>query len=99
MLERIRKIAAAAAIALGCTHLVYGLVVFKSLTLEHIWFAGAGIAMLCVGLANWHQAASMQAAIMCLYLGAMTILLPAPQVILGLLLFLTLLMSGRKTYT
>ena len=96
MRNRIRKIAAAAAIALGTAHLIYGVLIFKALTPEHIWFAGAGIAMICVGLSNWQTAARLQSVIMISYLIPMAILMPLPQVFLGLGLFITLALSGKN---
>jgi len=94
MRNRIRKIAAGAAIALGTVHLIYGIVVFKSLTPDHIWFAGAGVAMICVGLSNWRAPAQIQTAVMIAYMVPMAIVLPLPQVFLGLAIFMTLMLAG-----
>lgn len=90
MLERIHKIAAGAAIALGVTHLVYGALAFKGLTPEHVWFAGAGIAMVCVGMSSWRAPARVEAVMMVIYLAIMAGIMPLPQVFLGLAIFLTL---------
>ena len=99
MRNRIRKIAAGAAIALGTVHLIFGLVVYRALTPEHIWFAGAGVAMICVGFANWQAPAKIQSMIMIAYLIPMAIILPLPQVFLGLAIFITLLFSSsEKTF-
>ncbi len=92
----IRRISAGAAIILGSAHLVYGMVVFKALTPDHLWFAGAGIAMICVGLAHWNRPARVQAALMCIYLGVLALILPLPQIFIGLAIFLTLLVSNRR---
>jgi len=94
MRNRIRHIAAGAAIALGTAHLIYGFVVFRSLTADHIWFAGAGIAMICVGLANWRASARIQNILMVAYLIPMAIILPLPQVFLSLAIFLSLAVIG-----
>jgi len=88
--ELIHKIAAGAAIALGIAHLIYGGLVFKALTPDHIWFAGAGVAMICVGLANCKKPALLQAGIMTVYLGLMAMIMPLPQIFLGLAIFVTL---------
>ena len=94
MRNRIRKIAAGAAMALGAAHLIYGLFVFKALTPDHIWFAGAGVAMICAGLSNWQAPAKLQSILMTAYLIPMAITIPLPQVFLGLAIFATLLVSG-----
>ena len=94
MRNRIRKIAAGAAIALGIAHLIYGFIAFKGLTPDHIWFAGAGIAMICVGLANWQRPAQIQNMLMTAYMIPMAIILPLPQVFLGLAIFMTLIIAG-----
>ena len=96
MRNRIRKIAAGAAIALGTAHLIFGLVVYRALTPEHIWFAGAGVAMICVGLANWQGPSRIQSIIMIAYMIPMAIIMPLPQVFLGLAIFLTVLISGGE---
>ena len=99
MSDLIRKIAAVAAITLGLTHLIYGAFAYKAITPEHIWFAGAGIAMICVGLSNWRAPARIQAAIMTAYLVVMVSIMPLPQIFLGLVIFITLAipnLSKRK---
>lgn len=95
--ETIRKIAAGAAIALGIAHLIYGIFTFKALTPDHIWFAGAGVAMVCVGLANFKKPALLQAGIMTVYLGSMAIIMPLPQILLGFAIFMTLTVSSVFT--
>ena len=87
MLERVRKTAAGAGVLLGTAHLLYGIVVFKALTPDHIWFGGAGVAMICVGLANWQRPARLQAAIMTIYIAIMATIIPLPQVFVGLAIF------------
>jgi len=94
MREIIRRIAAAAAIALGSAHMIYGLIAFKALTADYLWFAGAGIAMICIGLSNWHRTARLQAAIMMMYLAAMAYVIPLPQAFYGLAIFIALTFSG-----
>ena len=90
MAERIRKFAAGAGVLLGAAHLVYGLMTFKALTPEHIWFAGAGVAMICAGLANWNRPARLEAGVLTAYVAIMAIVMPLPQVFLGLAIFATL---------
>lgn len=90
MPERIRKIAAAAGVLLGAAHLIYGALAYKALTPEHVWFAGAGIAMVCVGLSAWRAPARIEAAVMTAYLLFMVSLMPLPQVFVGLAIFITL---------
>lgn len=95
--KTIRKIAAGAAIALGTAHLIYGMFVFKGLTPDHIWFAGAGVAMICVGLANYKKPALLQAGIMSVYLALMAMIMPLPQILLGLVIFTILTVSSFFT--
>ena len=90
MPERLRKFAAGAGIMPGTLHLIYGVIAFKALTPEHIWFAGAGIAMICAGLANWERPARLQAGLMTAYLIPMALILPLLQVFIGLAIFATL---------
>lgn len=94
MREKIRKVAAGAAIALGTAHIIYGLIAFKALTAEYLWFAGAGIAMICVGLSNCQRSAPLQSAVMTTYLALMTYIMPLPQIFLGLAIFVALTFSG-----
>ena len=95
MPERMRKIAAIAACLLGSAHLIYGVLAYKSLTPEHIWFAGAGIAMICVGLSNLRAPARVEAAIMTAYCAVMASQMPLPQVFVGLAIFLILTLPDR----
>ena len=95
MPERIRKIAAMAACLLGSGHLVYGVIAFKALTPSHIWFAGAGIAMICVGLSNLRTPARAEAAIMTAYCAVMASQIPVPQVFAGLAIFIVLTFPDR----
>ncbi len=90
MPERFRKIAAGAAIALGLAHLIYGVLAFKALTPEHLWFAGAGIAMICVGQSSWRAPAYIQAGVVTAYLLVMVSIMPLPQIFLGVAIFMTL---------
>lgn len=87
MPDRIRRFIAVAAVLLGSAHLVYGALAFKALTPDHIWFAGSGVAMICVGVSNWRRAARVEAAIMTAYCAVMASQMPLPQVFLGLALF------------
>lgn len=87
MPERFRKLIAAAAILLGTAHLIYGALAYRSLSPEHIWFAGAGVAMICVGVTNFRQPARFEAGILSIYIAIMASQIPLPQVFLGLALF------------
>ena len=99
MPDRIRKITAIAACLLGSAHLIYGIIAFKALTPSHIWFAGAGIAMICVGLSNWRAPARLQAAIMVVYCALMASQIPLPQVFIGLAIFIILTLPDRTRRT
>ena len=90
MRERVRKFSSIAAILLGTAHLIYGIIAFKALIPEHIWFAGAGVAMICVGLSNWRAPARLQAMIMVVYCTLMASQIPLPQVFIGLAIFIIL---------
>ena len=95
MPDRMRKIAALAACLLGSAHLIYGVIAFKALTPSHIWFAGAGIAMICVGLSNLRAPARVEALIMAVYCAVMASQIPLPQVFVGLAIFLILTLPDR----
>ena len=95
MPDRMRKIAALAACLLGSAHLIYGVIAFKALTPSHIWFAGAGIAMICVGISNWRNPARVEAAIMVTYCAVMASQIPLPQVFIGLTIFIILALPNR----
>ena len=90
MHDSVRKIAAFAAILLGNGHLIFGVLAYKALTPEHIWFAGAGIAMICVGLSNLRAPARLEAGIMAVYCAVMASQMPLPQVFIGLAIFIVL---------
>jgi len=100
MLRRVIPIAAWLSIALGAAHIIYGFVALKTLNAELIWFVGAGVAMICVGLANRRAEKASQALpqtlIMCLYLAVTAYVLPIPQVFFGLTLFAILAIGGLK---
>lgn len=95
MPDRMRKIAALAACLLGSAHLIYGVIAFKALTPSHIWFAGAGIAMICVGLSNLRAPARVEALIMAVYCAVMASQIPLPQVFVGLAIFIILALPNR----
>jgi len=98
MRETIRRISAVAAIALGIAHLGYGALIFKVLTPDHIWFAGAGVAMICTGLSSWRSPARMEAIVVTVYLVAMASLIPLPQVFLGIAIFSTLVITAKSRH-
>ena len=95
MPDRMRKITALAACLLGSAHLIYGVIAFKALTPSHIWFAGAGIAMICVGLSNLRAPARVEALIMAVYCAVMASQIPLPQVFVGLAIFIILALPNR----
>ena len=95
MPDRMRKIPALAACLLGSAHLIYGVIAFKALTPSHIWFAGAGIAMICVGLSNLRAPARVEALIMAVYCAVMASQIPLPQVFVGLAIFIILALPNR----
>lgn len=98
MPDRMRKITALAACLLGSGHLIYGAIAFKALTPNHIWFAGAGIAMICVGLSNLRERARVEAAIMAAYCAVMASQIPLPQVFVGLAIFIILAVPDLATH-
>ena len=95
MPERLCKVTALAACLLGSAHLIYGVIAFKALTPSHIWFAGAGIAMICVGLSNLRTSARVEAVIMVAYCAVMASQIPLPQVFVGLAIFMVLTFPDR----
>ena len=99
MFDRSRRITAFLAMGLGALHLAYGIFVFKALTVDHIWFAGAGFAMILAGHANLDKARLLPSILMLIYFGIMLSKLPLPQVFFGTALFAWLsfvAIYGRK---
>ena len=96
MLNRIQAILAVAALLLGIAHLAFGVIVYKSFSLELLWFLGTGIAMITTALANLNSGSTVwilrvQNALMLGFILALVILAPQPQIWLGLILFTGLL--------
>ena len=90
MFDRSRRIAAFLAMGLGALHLAYGIYVFKALTVDHIWFAGAGFAMILGGHANLDKARLLPSFLMLIYFVFTLVKLPLPQVFFGTALFASL---------
>lgn len=104
-LNRLHKAFAVLAMVLGVAHIIYGFVVFKSLTLETYWFHGAGVAMILTGLANLQNdkawILNVQNALMFGFISVLVILAPEPQVWAGIVLFGGLLLMSlfkQRTY-
>ncbi len=92
MINRIQATLAITALLLGTAHLVFGVIVYKSFSLELLWFLGTGIAMITTALANLNSSRTIwilrvQNALMLSFIVALVILAPQPQIWLGLILF------------
>jgi len=91
-MTKLQKTLAVLALLLGMAHILYGVVVFKTYTLDLVWFIGAGIAMIVVAMTNLSGESSLklrliQNLIMTVYTLMILGVLIAPQVILAALLF------------
>lgn len=99
------------AVLLGLGHLSIGAASFQQLSFDALWFTGSGIAIVLGGalnllalLAEQGRAARMLVGaanlVMAGFFGLALAILPAPQVIVGLLLFAALAviacLSGRR---
>jgi len=98
MLNRISVILAILALLLGIGHLVFGVVSYKNFSLEMLWFLGSGVAMIVTALANLKHGSfwilRVQNLLMLVFIVALIILAPQPQVWLGLVLFSGLFISS-----
>jgi len=88
----LQKIFAGLALLLGIAHIIFGIVVFKSYTLETVWFIGAGVAMIAVALINLSSQMPLKIRLglnlmMVIYTFAILGVLIAPQVIIACVLF------------
>jgi hypothetical protein len=101
MRDRARLIIALCALALGVAHAGLGLALYPTFSLDLLWFVGAGLAMMSVAMSNvLARRESLrdklvliaQNAMMVSYFAAAWVLLAAPQVALGGLLFGALLL-------
>lgn len=96
MSERLLTGIAALALLLGLVHCALALMT-PSFTLDVLWFVGSGAAIVCVALSNllrprqWSATASLnlllQNAVMTGFFCAAWFVFPAPQVIVGGILF------------
>ncbi len=94
MFNRARFILASCAALLGVGHIVVGILSYKVFSTELLWFLGAGIAMIIAALANFKQdqiwVLRLQNALILSFAIALVMLVPQPQVWLGLILFASL---------
>lgn len=101
MAERAGWWLAGAAVALGLAHLAVGTMIFDGLTLDALWFAGSGLALILGGMINLfaqlaHYDTGGRVLLrtanigMAIFLGLLCSLAPEPQVIFGLILFAAL---------
>lgn len=99
MIKRLHKIAAGLIVALGCLHIAFTFPNYDSFSLDAMWFAGAGVAILLAGFLNvilvrdrGHdpvvrllcQITNISFAVL---FGAALALMQQPQVFVGVLLF------------
>jgi len=101
MRDRARLFFALCALALGAAHAGLGLALYPTFSLDLLWFVGAGLAMMSVGLSNVLAPRQLlrdklvliaQNALLVSYFAAAWVLLPAPQVAVGGFLFGVLLL-------
>jgi len=91
MHNRIRIIFATLALLLGVAHLAFGVIVYQGYSLELLWFLGSGVAMIVTALANLNSGSigilRVQNTLMLVFLVALVLIAPQPQVVFGLILF------------
>lgn len=101
MRDRARYLIAFCALLLGVAHLAVGFAAYEAFTLDALWFAGTGLAIMSVAVSNFSLPASglrykityaAQNLIMVIFFAAAWIVLPAPQVAVGAVLFSALLL-------
>ena len=101
MAERARWILACAGVALGALHLSLAILLFPGFSLDALWFAGSGLAILLGGMLNiFGRLAIYYRAGRIVLIGANVlvagffamawIVLPQPQVLVGFMLFAAL---------
>ncbi len=101
-MDRLRFSLAMAGGLLGAAHITFGLFNFRPITLEFIWFAGAGVAMIMTALVNlgdrWADLTTrLINLMMASYVLGILAYAPLPQVFLGAAIFSgLLLLSFRK---
>ena len=78
--------------------MIYGAIVFGKFDLDMLWFLGSGIAMIVTALANLNSESILilrvQNGLMVIFLCALVSIAPQPQVWLGLILFVGLLVAS-----
>ena len=98
MLTKTSVTLATAALLLGIAHLIFGVIAYKSFSLELLWFLGSGVAMIVTALANLNSGSvrilRVQNGLMFSFVVALVILAPEPQIWLGLMLFAGLLLTS-----
>jgi len=86
-----QNILAALSLMLGTAHIIVGVLVFKTLTLESFWFLSFGLAMIVTALANYGPVNAnilrLQNGLTLIFILALAALAPLPQVLLGCGLF------------
>ncbi len=94
MLNRFRQALASLAILLGIAHLAFGILAYKTFSIELLWFLGFGIAMIVTALANFKEEKiwilRVQNAVVLGFITALAYLVPQPQILAGLVLFVSL---------
>ena len=93
--NRLKIIIASLALLLGVAHIIFGVIVFGSLTLEAFWFMSFGLTMILAALGNFKRdkiwVLRFQNMIVLLSLFLLLSLVQGLQIWFGALLFLVLL--------
>ena len=91
MRNKVRKSLAILSLLLGIVHIIFGVMVLKTFSLELFWFSSYGLAMILTALANLTQTMTwilrIQNAVMLVFICALAFLAPEPQVWFGCFLF------------
>ena len=94
-LDRIRIVLASLAALLGVAHIIFGIAVFKSLTLEAFWFLSFGPAIIICALGNFKTdklwVLRFQNAVILVFFALLLSLVQQPQIWFGTFLFSALL--------
>jgi len=90
-----QNILATLSLLLGAAHIIFGALMFKTLTLDSFWFLSFGLAMMLTALGNYGPVniniLRLQNGLMFVFILALAALAPQPQVLLGCGLFAGLL--------
>lgn len=102
-LRKLRLTLAVLALMLGAAHIVFGVLVFKSLTLESFWFLSFGLAMIVTALSNLKSESdwmlSAQNTLTLGFICTLAFLAPQIQIFLGCVLFAGLLFISFERNT